>query len=396
MLSAEAYSFTQKSRLAISLSWIAGYTNVVTLMTTGHVVSHVTGNTTYFGNAFAAANRPWAAYYAFLLASFFLGAVLSAFMTEGARRRGRPSKYVLPMAVEAVLLVVFAIGVELHARVTPDEIRTLYWITGVAALAMGLQNATITRISGAVVRTTHLTGVVTDLGLEGVQFLLWYRDRLKGMKPDRLGRVLRITQRHPTFQRLALLASIFGSFIFGVCAATVVFSRFPAQAMGAPVAFLLWIIYTDWRHPIADVRELDLLSDPELQMHGLVKSLLPPELGIYRVAHHRAERRAPNFQAWADRVPRRWRVIVLALSPVTHLDANAVMNLSTAVSKLRDHGRTLIVAGLTPTQFKALDQHGAVELLSLDNVAPDLEFGIARALAIIHHGANPDDVPRTA
>ena len=52
MLSASAYSFRQKSRLAISLSWIAGYTNVIAfLMCGGVVVAHVTGNVTHFGKA---------------------------------------------------------------------------------------------------------------------------------------------------------------------------------------------------------------------------------------------------------------------------------------------------------------------------------------------------------
>ena len=45
MLSARAYSFRQKSKLAVSLSWIAGYANVVVLLACGTVVSHATGNT---------------------------------------------------------------------------------------------------------------------------------------------------------------------------------------------------------------------------------------------------------------------------------------------------------------------------------------------------------------
>ena len=49
MLSARAYSFHQKSKLAISLSWIGGYANVVTLLTCGWVASHMTGPTTWFG-----------------------------------------------------------------------------------------------------------------------------------------------------------------------------------------------------------------------------------------------------------------------------------------------------------------------------------------------------------
>jgi hypothetical protein len=43
MLSARAYSFRMKSRLAISLGWIGGYTNVVSLVILGVMSSHVTG-----------------------------------------------------------------------------------------------------------------------------------------------------------------------------------------------------------------------------------------------------------------------------------------------------------------------------------------------------------------
>jgi hypothetical protein len=48
---ADAYSFRLKSRLAISLAWIAGFTNVVTLIAFGQVASHQTGNTTHVGLA---------------------------------------------------------------------------------------------------------------------------------------------------------------------------------------------------------------------------------------------------------------------------------------------------------------------------------------------------------
>src|SRR5439155_4525261 len=110
MLSAEAYSFRLKSRLAISLSWIAGYANVITLIACNEVVSHQTGNTTHLGEAFGglALAQPGAVanalYFGFLVGAFLLGAISSAFMTEGARRAGRSSKYIVPMTVEALLL----------------------------------------------------------------------------------------------------------------------------------------------------------------------------------------------------------------------------------------------------------------------------------------------------
>ncbi len=80
MLSAQAYSFRLKSRLAISLSWVAGYTNVILLITCGETVSHMTGNSTHLGNAAADVllRRPGAAgeikFFAFVVGLFFLGA----------------------------------------------------------------------------------------------------------------------------------------------------------------------------------------------------------------------------------------------------------------------------------------------------------------------------------
>ena len=140
---------------------------------------------------------------------------------------------------------------------------------------MGMQNATITKISGAVVRTTHLTGVTTDLGLEGVAYCLWLWDRLRGRQWQRAGRVLRVSQRHPSLQRVALLASIFGSFLFGASIGTAAYLKWGEVAMAFPVLFLCWIILVDWRKPIADVREIDLLGDPELKLLGILKPLLP-------------------------------------------------------------------------------------------------------------------------
>ena len=408
MLSASAYSFRQKSRLAISLSWVAGYTNVIAMiMLGGVVVSHATGNVTHFGKAAGEValhgrTGPWreVAYFGFLVVAFLAGAVTSAVMTESARRRGRKSKYILPMAVEMVLLTAFGVGVHLHfhQQMSAGAGGNFYWMTASAAFAMGLQNATITRISGAVVRTTHLTGVVTDFGLEGVQYLWWVWDKTYGGPPaargngngrhgiapkqDRVGRVWRVSRRHPSVLRLGLLASIFGSFLVGVTLGTIAFIEWPTYALAPPVLFLLWIISVDWRKPIADVKELDLTADPDYGGYAAVKSILPPELGLYRLTHHRhdAQHHAPDFQAWVDRLPRQWRVVILAVSPMTSFDTEAVLDLTAAVQKLRSNGRDLVVCGVRPVQYKVLNQAGFVEVLGIDNFCPDLDFAIARGM----------------
>src|SRR6478672_11566403 len=149
MLSARAYSFRQKSQLAISLSWVGGYTNIIAFLALGTLASHVTGTVTHLAQSVAVLNYERATFFGFLVLSFTAGAALSGSMTECARRRGWRSKYMLPIALEAFLLALLSI--HLKYRLTPPTGRELYEAVGLISLAMGLQNATITRISGAVV-----------------------------------------------------------------------------------------------------------------------------------------------------------------------------------------------------------------------------------------------------
>ena len=384
MLSARAYSFRQKSRLAISLSWVGGYTNVVLYAFCGEFVSNMTGNVTSLAKSAVEGTLHGTTVFASLWVSFLFGATASAILTESARRRGSASKYVLPLALEALLLSFVALGLP-GVDPTRTSGNVMLLLACVAAMAMGLQNATITRISGAVVRTTHLTGVTTDLGLEGMQYLFWFRDRLMRRGWSRASRMLRVSHRHPEFQRVALLATIFGSFLFGALAGMTVFLHLPGLALGPPVVFLLGIIYIDWRKPIADVRKIDLLGDHQLNVNGIVKSLLPEGLGIWRVFCKRNDKwhKAPDFEHWAEIVPRRWRVIVLSLSPSTRLDANALLNLAAAARKLLTEGRRLVLAGVTPAQYRTIESSDAGQSIGPENLCPDLEFGIVRGIELM-------------
>jgi uncharacterized membrane protein YoaK (UPF0700 family) len=383
-----------KSRLAISLGWVAGYTNVVSVLLLGVTTSHATGNVTHFGQMLAQRNMSNLEFYAGLLLSFIFGAASSGLMMEGARLRGMRSKYILPLAVEAALLAMFSLGVTSWFGGAAISTPKLYAMSMIAAFAMGLQNATVTSISGAVVRTTHLTGVLTDLGLEGMQLILWYWDRWRAGGHNRTLRLIKIARRHPTAQRVALLASIVGSFLFGACAGTLMYLHWPGLGLVPPTVFLVVIIVIGLRRPIADVRELDLLSDPELKMLGIVKSLLPPEVAVFRVAHDadHGEHHSPNFERWLDRIPRSARVIVLALTPFTRFDSNSALAFFDSVQKLYGEHRRVVLAGVRAVHYKSLDRHGLTELLDTADLCPDLEFAIARALELarqVNEGTHP-------
>lgn len=389
MLSASAYSFRQKSRLAVSLSWIGGYVNVVVFLATGAFVSHMSGVTTQFGRGLGTDNAPMVILFGYTILAFTSGAILSGFLTETAKRRGWRSEYIMPIGLEALLLLILMLVLRASGNVGAGT--AFFAIVGLGAVAMGLQNATITKVSGAVVRTTHLTGIYTDFGLEGVQYLYWWADQLAKKRSDRAGRLLKVSRRHPAFLRLLLLASIALSFGFGAVAGTLAFGRSNPLSLLAPIVFLAGLVFVDYQRPTADIRELDPLDDPDLSVKGIFSQLLPPDVCFYRATcqTRRGRHRAPDFQLWVDRVPSHSRILVLAVSPHTRFNENAVMDLHCAVQRLKEQHRELILTGITTHQFRAIDAVGGARLINVANLCPDMEFAIARALSILEEVSPP-------
>src|SRR5688572_32412637 len=129
MFRGTAHSFRQQARLAISLSWIAGYTNALTVLACGQVTSHMTGSVAQLGVDVAAGHWSAAGYVASLVALFLLGAITSGVLTELGRARRWPSIYVLPMVVEAALLAAFALLIDWQAVGSLDEAEARIWLT---------------------------------------------------------------------------------------------------------------------------------------------------------------------------------------------------------------------------------------------------------------------------
>lgn len=171
-LTAEERTVRSDRHLGLGLAFIAGATNAGAFLAVGLYTSHMTGLISSIADhiAFWQIQLALAALGAVL--SFLFGAMTSSVMINFARRRKLRSQYALPLLLEAVLLLVFGfLGRGLN------KIDELFVPATVILLCflMGLQNAVITKISGAVVRTTHLTGVITDLGIELGRLLYWNR-----------------------------------------------------------------------------------------------------------------------------------------------------------------------------------------------------------------------------
>jgi uncharacterized membrane protein YoaK (UPF0700 family) len=194
----------------------------------GSFTSHVTGSIGRFANDLADGSFGAAVAALSLVLAFFGGAVTASFVLEGSTAKV-PLRYCLALAIEAALLLSFVFVAGLSRTSHP---RLLDAQAALLCAAMGLQNSLVTRLSGAVVRTTHLTGIVTDLAGETVRWYRWYHWRLlTGPRPSQ-------PPRHPPDGRIALLLAITVAFIVGAAAGAVLTARASRWAMCLPAALV--------------------------------------------------------------------------------------------------------------------------------------------------------------
>ncbi|MEE1674713.1 YoaK family protein [Agarivorans aestuarii] len=137
------------------LAFIAGLVNAIGLLGFKHqAVSHLSGTATLIGTGIIDSNPFALLHLTLVVFSFLLGSTISGFfLPSESLKLGR--NYSGLLLLEACFLVGSAL------LLSQDFIQGHY----LASAACGLQNALATTFSGAVVRTTHLTGIVTDLGI---------------------------------------------------------------------------------------------------------------------------------------------------------------------------------------------------------------------------------------
>ena len=153
-------SLVHDRRLACALALVAGALNSAGFYAVGVFSANMTGNVSTLADRMALGDLVTGLFYLAILATFVLGAALSTLVTSAGKRRRIGSVYALAILVEGLLLA--ALGVA-DLRLGPG-LREPVLVFGLSFL-MGLQNAIVTRISGARVRTTHVSGMATDVGI---------------------------------------------------------------------------------------------------------------------------------------------------------------------------------------------------------------------------------------
>ena len=205
---------------AVTLACVAGMVNVIGYLGFEHqAVSHLTGTTSLLGAAIAQGDLRAVIHLWGVLIAFCLGAMLSGLIIQDQTLKlGR--RYGVVLALVAALLL----------AAIPLFKQEQIWGALLAAVACGLQNAMVTTYSGAAVRTTHLSGMFTDLGI-GLGHLL------RGMPLP--------------VRRLTLSGLIISGFLGGGVLGAWLYRQFGYDALMAPALLtggtgVGYVLYRQW------------------------------------------------------------------------------------------------------------------------------------------------------
>ncbi|OTG80305.1 YoaK family protein [Acinetobacter sp. ANC 4648] len=199
---------------AFMLAINAGMVNVLGLITTLHqTISHMTGNASLLAQALALQHFDVVIFLVLVILSFVLGSSYSGYILGSSHFEfGR--RYGIPLSLVTLFILLCWIFIPYHPHYA------LLW----ASAAMGVQNAMVSHYQGAIIRTTHVSGVLTDLGL-AIGHLL------KGLPVEK--------------RRIMLHVLILTGFILGGIIATLVYPYLQLNAFLLPaiLSFTLCVVY---------------------------------------------------------------------------------------------------------------------------------------------------------
>lgn len=185
--------------LGATLAFVAGATNAGGFLAVGQYTSHMTGIVSALADDLVLKRYDAAVTACCALAAFLAGAMTTAITVNWGRRHQLHSRFAVPLMIEAALLLAFGLLSRTLASYTllvaPVTVLVLCFM-------MGLQNAVITKVSGAVIRTTHVTGLLTDIGIE--------LGRLVYVNRSDIGEPVRANR-----ERLSVHLLLFWSFLIG-------------------------------------------------------------------------------------------------------------------------------------------------------------------------------------
>ncbi len=212
-------------RLASILSFVAGIVNITGVLSVKTLTTNVTGHFAYFSEELFLKNYQIAFTYLLFILFFLIGAFVSNFLIEIISRIRPSISYAVPMTIEIIILTI--VGIFGSGSVLSSINGQIIACT--LLFAMGLQNALVTKASQSVVRTTHLTGLFTDLGIELSQ-LFFYRKTFEAQQLKK---------------SIWLKLAIIGCFFLGCIIGGFIFKSYELKALLVASVFLIIALFYD-------------------------------------------------------------------------------------------------------------------------------------------------------
>jgi uncharacterized membrane protein YoaK (UPF0700 family) len=209
-------------KLASLLGLAAGFVNAAGFLAFSVLTTNVTGHAALFAERIAQQDWKTARVVALWMFLFLAGAFVSSLIISRIGKNQRFS-YVIPILIEiAILTSVAGFGYKYNGTLVAKEI-----FAGSLLFAMGLQNSLVSMVSDSVVRTTHLTGTFTDLGIELGQIFQKNQDK----------RIL--------FSKIKLRSTIIFFFMTGALTGAYMFRYLNFYSFFIPVVLLFFALLGD-------------------------------------------------------------------------------------------------------------------------------------------------------
>lgn len=215
-------TLTHNLRIASLLSFVAGIVNVAGFLAVQELTTNVTGHFAFFVDEIFKQNFLEGLNYFLYILFFFLGSFFSSFSIELTSKINDRLIYRIPVVVESLILILVAIFGQKIVETSPNVLAYSLLFT------MGLQNSLVTTISNATVRTTHLTGLFTDLGIELSQLFFY---KLK-------------EQRDTLYSSIKLRLTIISFFFLGGLLCGIIYTKVNLYVLAfAGILLLIGLIY---------------------------------------------------------------------------------------------------------------------------------------------------------
>ena len=242
--------------VAALLTWIAGFVDAVGFVSLGGIyTANMSGNSVAIGIRTAAQNWPEMLHRLWPVAVYVAGLLLCRLLLEfGARQQIRAIASVA-FAGEVALLVPACLASSAQAAAAA------YLYIALLALAMGIQNAALTRFSSLTVHTGFVTGTLLKLSEEFAKVCTWFFDQLRLPGNSLAGVVARAPRQKP-FRLTLWLALLWTLYVTGACCGMLTHHSIRLRSLAVPIAGLALLILIDLAQPlaIAEEQEQDRLS----------------------------------------------------------------------------------------------------------------------------------------